>query len=509
MSSTATLSPSPKASPDSVPPVGAPWPLASRAWGCSAGRGESSDLFSPADNTLVQSLRLLDDAELARLVAPCSPNVIASAGNPAVLWPFVARLESALGALSPLLHDAMQRETGFVAFDCDEMTLGAREYVRDFRRRWEEHEARTAAGKPPPLVWRAAEQQERQIHLARASWGTVAVVLPQNAFLLLAVTCLLNALAAGNRVILRAPLGSARSAALLGLLLDQAGCPPGWVSVVLVRARPFVCALQAAPGPCLIHYMGGSSHGADLLAHSFDANKAILLDGEGNVWVWVGPDAAPEAAADLLTRGAALRYNGQTCTSVNGAIIHPAVYSQVRAALAARWSRLRAGNPLCDPDVNVVGPLFDDAQAVWCEQQARESGGTILCGGQRTGNLLAPTLIEEPREDSGLVTNGVFGPALWIAPGERDDFVRRWAVNRFPLCAGVMSPGEQSGAAWWLGRLPNLARLVINGDPSEECLWEPWGGYGASGTNPVGAWADKYRRVLQVDAPLIVGDLGA
>ncbi len=493
--SAATLSPN--LSPN-VAPVGAYWPLAGRVWGCPAGRGEAAEVFSPADNALVQNVRLLDEAELACLVGP-PPNVAAAAGDPAALWPFVARLGAALDDLSPLLHDAMRRETGFAASDCDEMTLGAREYVREFRRRWKEHAAQAAAA-PPSLAW-VAGGGERQIHLSRVPWGTVAVVLPQNAFLLLAVTCLLNALAAGNRVILRAPLGSARSAALLGLLLDRAGCPPGWVSVALVRARPFVCAVQATPAPCLIHYMGGSSHGADLLARSFDANKTVLLDGEGNVWVWVGPDAAPEASADLLTRAAALRYNGQTCTSVNGAIIHPAVYSRVRAALVARWKCLRAGDPLSDPHVH-VGPLFDDAQAAWCEQQATQSGGTILCGGQRTGNRLTPVLIEEPREDSGLATNGVFGPALWIAPGERGDFVRRWAVNRFPLCAGVLSPGAQSDAAWWLSRLPNLARLVMNGDPSEECLWEPWGGYGASGANPVSAWADKYRRVVQVDAPL-------
>ena len=484
------------------PPVGACWPLASRIWGCPAGTGESSDLLSPADNALVQSLRLLDQTELARLVTPDFSDGPAP-GDPAALWPFVTRLKAALDDFPPLLNAAMRLETGFVASDCDEMTEGAREYVRGFRRSWNEYAVQAADAAPAPLVWRANAQQERQIHLVRAPWGTVAVVLPQNAFLLLAVTCLLNALATGNRVILRAPLGSARSAALLGLLLDRAGCPPGWVSVVLARARPFVHALQAAPGPCLIHYMGGSSHGADLLARTFEANKAALIDGEGNVWVWVGPDADPEATADLLTRGAALRYNGQTCTSINGAIIHPVVYAQVRAALVARWSRLRVGNPLAETEGS-VGPLFDDAQAAWCEQQVTESGGTILCGGERSGNRLAPTLVEEPRQNSGLVTNGVFGPVLWIASGERDDFARRWAANRFPLCAGVLSPGARSSdASWWLGRLSNLARLVMNGDPSEECLWEPWGGYGASGTNPVGAWADKYRRVVQVDAPLV------
>ena len=63
------------------------------------------------------------------------------------------------------------------------------------------------------------EEEGRQIRLVPSPWGTVVVILPQNAFLILAVTTLLNALAAGNRVILRAPLQSARSAALLSVVL--------------------------------------------------------------------------------------------------------------------------------------------------------------------------------------------------------------------------------------------------------------------------------------------------
>ena len=163
----------------------------------------------------------------------------------------------------------------------------------------------------------------------------------------------------------------------------------------------------------------------------------------------------------------------------------------------------RAGGA-CDSAIlceNVqVGPLFDSAQADRCLERMNTSGGEILCGGQTQGNLLLPTLVERPDPTSDLVREGLFGPALWIAPGERDEFAEWWLNNRFPLCAGVFSPTPE--ASWWQHRLPNLARLCINGDPSLEYPFEPWGGYPASGVNPVGTWREKYLRVLQIDAPV-------
>jgi glyceraldehyde-3-phosphate dehydrogenase (NADP+) len=153
------------------------------------------------------------------------------------------------------------------------------------------------------------------------------------------------------------------------------------------------------------------------------------------------------------------------------------------------------GNPII-ADVD-VGPLLDEEQAKWCQQQLEQSGGHILCGGGRDGNLLHPTIVEHPAPHSSLVREGLFGSGLWITAGTRDEFVSWWRHNQYPLCAGVLDPAAD--AAWWLARLPNVARLVVNGDPSVEHIFEPWGGYPASGMNVVGAWHEKYQRVVSVD----------
>jgi acyl-CoA reductase-like NAD-dependent aldehyde dehydrogenase len=109
-------------------------------------------------------------------------------------------------------------------------------------------------------------------------------------------------------------------------------------------------------------------------------------------------------------------------------------------------------------------------------------------------------VITDPATDSPLVREGFFGGGLWITAGDRDAFIALWQNNQYPLCASVLSP--TADPAWWAARLPSVARLVINGDPSIEYIFEPWGGYPSSGMNSVGVWYEKYQRVVSIDAPV-------
>ncbi len=471
-----------------IPDIGARWDNGSLLWSGRGGQGALWEQRSPIDQSLIQAVSLLAPEELDALAAP---NASLPGLDQAEFQAFCLRLSASLEMHAPLLEEAMLLETGFVRADCWEMMSGSLCYVRDF--------LSTVSGVQASLVRPIAYEAlsgKRRIRCAVAPWGTVAVVLPQNAFLLVALTCLLNALYTGNRVILRAPQQSARSAALLATVVEQAGPPAGAVSVVLTRAKDFLEALYRTDAPCLIHYMGSSAHAPDIMAQAFHSRKGVVIDGQGNGWVYVADDACLETAAAVLTQGA-IRYNGQTCTSVNGAIIAPALFPLLRERLLAVWGGLRAGNPITQEAA--VGPLFDDMQAQSCLELIEASGGKILCGGQRDGNLLAPTLIETPLPRSGLVTHGVFGCALWITPGTEEDFASWWTHNQYPLCAGVLSPSAHHSA--WQSRLSNLARLTVNGDPSIEYLFEPWGGYAASGSNPVSLWMNKYQRIVQVDEP--------
>jgi acyl-CoA reductase-like NAD-dependent aldehyde dehydrogenase len=473
-------------------PQGEEWPDSSLIWGARGGHGELMEQFSPVDRSLVQKVRLIDERELTALLHP-KPTLILDHDE---LWRFTDRFHDALLELREPLLEAMRWETAFIRADCNEVTQGSLDYVRDFR------SSLQSIRRPlvTPIQYQgehASTAQPRRIRMVSSPWGTIAVILPQSAFLITAVTCLLNALAAGNRVILRAPLQAARSAALLSLAIERARPPHETVSIVQVKSKEFVAALNRSPMPCLIHYMGSSRYASDIHSDAFQHGNWAIIDGEGNTWMWVGEDADVKNVADIVIAGA-LRYNGQTCTSINGVMVHPALYKEVRDCLVEKWKKLRAGNPMTDENLH-VGPLLDELQGEWVQRRIEESGGRVLCGGKREGSLLQPTLVENPNPRSTLVADGLFGCALWIAPGDQDIFVQWWPRNRFPLCAGVLSPAVD--LSWWLMRLPNIARLTVNSDPTVEHIFEPWGGYPESGLNPVGTWKEKYQRVVAIDEP--------
>lgn len=465
-----------------IPEKGAVWPRGNLMWGCFVGEGTLTERYSPCDGSLIQSANLLSSDELEALFAPAPPLKISLPEIEA----FAKRLYGSLEQLRGPLRETMQYETGFIGRDCDEMLEGSLALVAQFTAQFAAAQSRPSA----PIFYEVGSQK-RRIELRSVSWGTVAIILPQNAFLLVGLTVALNALATGNRAILRAPLQSARSSLLLSQAFAQAQVPGDAVSVVLASSREFVTSLCKAPAPILLHYMGSSAHAPGILKQCFESGKSALADGAGNVWVYV--DENIENAADILANGAT-RYNGQTCTSINGALIHPAIYETVRDSLREKLAALTVANPVeGDP---IIGPLFDAKQAQWCAEQMAQSGGEILLGGSSDGNYLSPSLVEKPDYGSSLIVEGLFGPALWIAPGTREDFVKAWPQNQYPLCAGVLSNSDQD---WWLTHLPNAARVVFNGDPSIEDIFEPWGGYPASGANPVSVWHEKYRRVVAVD----------
>jgi acyl-CoA reductase-like NAD-dependent aldehyde dehydrogenase len=239
----------------------------------------------------------------------------------------------------------------------------------------------------------------------------------------------------------------------------------------------------------LLHFFGSSRRAAELIARGFEAGKSVLIDGEGNVWIYVDRTVDAEGAAQLLVEGA-FRYNGQTCTSINGAIVHPELFDQVLTRVVAQTSSLREDQ---------IGPVFNERQAAWCLDRVEQSGGEILVGRKRNGAYVSPTVVISPDPNSDLVREGVFGPVLWLAKGDEAEFASRSSHNRYPLCAAVLQ--EPAKLSEWASRLPGVARLVLNGDPSIEDPFEYWGGYPPAGQNPVSAWPAKYRRTVQADLP--------
>ena len=112
----------------------------------------------------------------------------------------------------------------------------------------------------------------------------------------------------------------------------------------------------------------------------------------------VEPDVADLAGTAKKIAGAAFGYAGQSCISVQRILVHEDIYVSMRKALARATAAVKHGDP--DNRRVVCGPVIDTANADRVEQWIADgvtSGGRMLTGGDRSGNLIAPTLLEEVR----------------------------------------------------------------------------------------------------------------
>ena len=149
--------------------------------------------------------------------------------------------------------------------------------------------------------------------------------------------------------------------------------------------------------------------------------KRITLELGGSDPMIVCDDADIEEAASAASVGRFFNC-GQACLAVKRLYLFDKIYDRFVSKLVSKVEKLRVGNGV-DQGV-IVGPLHSAAQRTEVEEQVRdaiERGALVLAGGMRPsgdgfskGNFYLPTLLIDVDEESRVVREEVFGPALPI-----------------------------------------------------------------------------------------------
>jgi acyl-CoA reductase-like NAD-dependent aldehyde dehydrogenase len=451
---------------------------------------EFHDLVSPVSGERLDLVRIASSDEIARSFADLA-RPTQRLGSEEV-FAFLERLRVRLDEHQDAFVEKVIMESGFVRQDARDLIVGSIEYLRDFARYAED---RRPVGQTLWHSYRGAN--ERAMRITHRPFRCVAAVVPQNASLPLAITIIASALYAGSRVVVRPSLQCAATGLLLADLVERSAPPKDSVRIVHCLASRFLDACFASEHVDLIHYIGSNEHAIPVFVKSFVAKKMCLLDGQGNGLLYVDEGFPVEAAARIITTGGT-RFNGETCTSVNGVLAHPSVFEELRDAVVESFRSLRVGHP-GDPDTQ-VGPLFSATQADRLRVAlGRETRQRLLCGGDVRGAYFTPAVVEGVAVGDTLAREGVFGPAVWIRSVSHAEAIEAFRTNQFPLSDTVLSPHPERVREF--ASRSRAARICANEDPSIESMFEPWGGYPPSGLNPVSVWIDKYRQAYQLDGP--------
>jgi acyl-CoA reductase-like NAD-dependent aldehyde dehydrogenase len=343
-------------------------------------------------------------------------------------------------------------------------------------------EARKLAGEMVPMD--AAQAGEGKLAFTlRRPIGVVGAISPFNFPLNLVAHKLAPALAAGCPVVLKPATQTPLSALLLAELEDEAGLPPGWLSVVGGPSAEIGDVLVEDERVKAITFTGSGAVGWGLAARA--ARKKVNLELGNATPVIVTADADIEAAATAMAAHA-FSFAGQSCISVQRLYVERPTYDRFVEAFVPKVEALKIGDP-ADEETD-VGPVIDeDARERILEwiAEARDGGAEILAGGEERDGLIAPTVIAGASPELKVSCEEVFGPVVTVnAFDSLDEAIELANSTRYGLQAGIFT--SRLDTAMRAGEELEFGGVIVNEAPTFRADQMPYGGVKDSGNTREG-----------------------
>jgi len=267
--------------------------------------------------------------------------------------------------------------------------------------------------------------------------GPIAGITPFNFPLNLVAHKVAPAIAAGCPLVLKPAPQTPFTAMLLAEAVQQAGWPDGGLNI-LPLSNEDAGLLVTDERIKLISFTGSAAVGWQIKKNC--GKKKVVLELGGNAGVIVHSDADLAYAADRCVVGG-FSYAGQTCISVQRILVERSAWAKFTDLLITGVKKLKTGDPL--DDSTDLGPLIRESDAVrasdWIQEAVR-GGARLLCGGQRQGPMLEPTILTGTRPEMKVNCQEIFAPVVTVEPyDDFDQALRQINNSPYGLQAGLFT----------------------------------------------------------------------
>lgn len=267
--------------------------------------------------------------------------------------------------------------------------------------------------------------------------GVVMGIVPYNWPFNLVAHKIAPALAAGNTLVIKTPSMGTLSTLTLARIIHESGCPDGVVNVLNVPGKLAQKAVEDDRTQ-MLSFTGSPKVGWMLKEQI--PKKKVSLELGGDATAVLAPDADIDYAVKQQVP-ASFGYAGQVCISTQHILAHSSIYEEFKEKFVQATEDAKTGDPL-DRDV-VCGPVISDEDAdrilEWIDK-AESEGATVLCGGQRSGRVIEPCIVENVTRSMTLGCEEVFGPVVTLQSYETDDEALKWInASQFGLHAALYS----------------------------------------------------------------------
>ncbi len=313
--------------------------------------------------------------------------------------------------------------------------------------------------------------------------GVVAAITPWNVPLFLAAAKLGPSLVAGCTVVFKPAPETPLDAFRLAELFEEAGLPPGVLSVV-PAGREVGEYLVRHRGVDKVSFTGSTAAGKKIGAICGEQLKRCSLELGGKSAAILLDDVNLAEALPMLLPNAMMN-NGEACIAQTRILAPRDRYQEVVDALVEAVSAMRVGDPL-DPSVE-VGPLVAERQRQRVEGYIRigqDEGAKIAVGGGRpkgidNGWFVEPTVFVDVDNAMRIAQEEIFGPVLAVIPYEGDQQAIDIANDSaYGLCGSVWTADPDRGLS--VARQVRTGTYMLN-SPIPIDFATPFGGFKESG----------------------------
>ena len=238
-------------------------------------------------------------------------------------------------------------------------------------------------------------------------YGTVLIMSPWNYPVLLTLGPLIDAIAAGNTVVIKPSAYAEHTSAVLKEMLKE--CFPSEYVAVVTGGRAENKALLEQRFD-KIFFTGGKTVGREVLRHAAEYLTPVTLELGGKSPCIVDKSAKIPLAAKRIVFGKYLNC-GQTCVAPDYILCDRTVYAELILALQKEITTQFGEDPLKNPDYGKIinRKHYDRIMGLIDPDK-------VVCGGCGDGQSLriAPTIMKNVTFSDTVMGEEIFGPVLPI-----------------------------------------------------------------------------------------------
>jgi acyl-CoA reductase-like NAD-dependent aldehyde dehydrogenase len=296
----------------------------------------------------------------------------------------------------------------------------------------------------------------KDLYIMHKPMGVAAIISPWNGPFVLAIVPAIQALMAGNTVVVKPSSVTPMSGKLVEDLFTMAGVPEGVVSVIIGDSQSGQALLEADIDK--VTFTGSVSVGRHVAKTCAERLIPCTLELGGKDAMIICADANLNNAAGGAVAGCFIN-TGQYCCGTERVYVVESVADEFITNVVERTAKLRQAT---SGDFD-VGTLFTPEQLETVEQHVADAvakGAKVLIGGRRNPHLKGlyyePTVLVNVNNDMLVMTEETFGPVMPIVRvTDADEALRLANDSVFGLSSSVWTENIDKGL--------DLARRMSSG----------------------------------------------